>query len=437
MRTAPTENAAPPPTQIRSFVFAGLAVVACTFGGLAVWSVTAPLSSAVLAAGSVVVDSNRKAVQHLEGGTVKSIRVRDGDRVTAGQLLVELDDKRLLADLTNLQALAWINAAERARLAAERRGAGNVVFPPKLLKGAEPEKRIALAHQRAFFAKRQVALASQKAALASDRERAEVLIVGLQRQIEYQRKRVELTREELRNSTELAGKGYTAPQRVREVERALAEFLLFEEELRTKLEEARKQAEYSVLEMRRIADKFAEDVENERQSAEKERYRLAERLQDVSEQLERLRVVAPVAGRVVNLSLHTVGGVVPPRATLLEIVPEDDALVIDARVRPLDVEGLEPGMPVEIRFPGLRSKMLPRLQGRLAMISADLLSGGIGSPPYFEARVRVDDGALRTVGRENLRPGLPVEVMIVKNSRTVLEYLLGPLGDFASRAMRE
>jgi HlyD family type I secretion membrane fusion protein len=433
-------GAAPaPPTGIRWLALAGLAVLAGTFGGLALWSATMPLSSAAVAPGSVVVDSNRKAVQHLEGGTVKAIRVKEGDRVAAGQLLVELDNARVATVLAALEPLVLINAAQRARLAAERRGEGEIVFPAELLGGGGADRQAILEDQRAFLAKRRAALDSARARLAGEREQALALAQGLDRQAEFQRSSVELTQQELGNNEKLAAKGSSSQQRVREVRRALAQFLREEEDLRTQAEEQRRKAEASALEIRRVEDEFAERVETELQAAERERYQLAQRLGQAHEELDRLRVVAPVTGTVVNLVVHTVNGVVAPQATLLEIVPADDPLVIEARVRPVDIEGLEPGMPVEVRFPGLRDKRLPRLQGRLETVSADLVTdgGSTGASPYFRARARVGDDALRVVGRENLRPGMPVEIMIIKGSRTVVEYLLGQAGDFLAHAMRE
>jgi HlyD family type I secretion membrane fusion protein len=415
---------------------AGAMVLVIAFGGLAAWSAAAPLSSAAIAAGSIVVDSNRKTVQHLEGGIVKSILVRDGDHVSEGQLLLELDDRQLSSDLATITPLLWINSARLARLNAERQGSEDIVFPSDLERAADSAARSIIVDQRMVFTKRRAALKSKLDALMNQRDQAEATIWGLQRRLGGQQERVRLTEEERRGIASLAAKGNAPRQRLLELDRALAELRSEEADLEARLAETRKRAEYYTLDAKRLADTFAETVEAELEVTNKERYELLERLQKIKEQLERTKIVAPVAGTVVNRSVHTIGGVVAPGAPLLEVVPRTDTLVIEAHVRPLDIEGLKPGMPVEVRFPGLKSQLLPRLSGKLVTLSADRLVDSVGTS-YFAARVRVADDALRNLGEQNLRPGVPVEVMIVKRSQTLVEYLMSPLLDVFARAMRE
>lgn len=426
-----------PPTSLWPLALAGLVVILLIVGGFTTWSVAAPLSSAAVASGTVVVDSNRKVVQHLEGGTVKSILVKDGDRVTAGQLLIELDNVRQLTVLANLQPRAHVNAAVRARLMAERQGAEDIQFPRELLEATEKNQQSIVFDQQKLFAARRAALDSRRAVLVNQREQAEVLIAGLKRRIENQHQRLGFTQVELDNNIKLAERGHGPKQRVLELRRAMAELESEEADLQTKLGEARMQVQYSLLEIQRAENSFAEDVEIELQKVRQENYDLIKGVKDINEQLGRLKVTAPVSGTVVNRAVHTIGGVVAPGATLLEIVPGDDPLVIEARVETTDVEGLEVGMPVEIRFPGLTDKRLQRLHGELVNLSPDRLVDETGTWSYFAARVRVDDESLQAVGRENLRPGMPVNVMLVKRSRTVIGYLMDPLDDFVSRAMRE
>jgi HlyD family type I secretion membrane fusion protein len=433
-----TSGEAPPvPTKLFPIVLVGLGVMTFTLGGLAAWSYLAPLSSAAMAPGVVVVASNRKAIQHLEGGTIKAILVNDGDRVAAGQLLVQLDDARLSADLAALKPLIQMNWAVRARLMAERRGSAEIEFPPDATGSTDPNQLAILDDQRKLFAARRSALDSARASLVNQREQAEVQIAGLQSQIESLENRFHSTEEELNGIDKLAKKGFSPRKRVMEYGRALEEIKGEQAKLRAMMGEKIKQAELSTLEIRRITDLNAQDVETEFQKVETERHKLSQGMLKLNEQLDRLRVVAPVAGTVVNRAVHTIGGVVASGDTLLEIVPEGDPLLIEARVRPTDVEGLEIGMPVEIRFPGLQERLLPRLHGRLLTLSADLAVDGNGKTSYYLARAEVDDEALRLLGRQNLRPGMPVDIMLIKESRTVVQYLLGPLGDFLSRAMRE
>jgi HlyD family type I secretion membrane fusion protein len=432
-----TIEAPPVPTRLSTIVLAGLGIMALVFGGLAAWSFFAPLSSAAVAPGVVVVASNRKAIQHEKGGTIKAILVQDGDRVAAGQLLVQLDDAQLATSLATLKPLVQMNAAARARLMAESRGDAEITFPADAVSSTDPDQLAILDHQRRLFTSRRSALDSARASLANEREQAEAQIAGLRDQIASQQTRLLLTEKERDDTAKLVKKGVYGKQRLVNFDRAVEELRALQAELQATLAKTVKQAERSELEIRRITDAFARDVETELQIVETDRYKLNESMGQLNKQLERLKVVAPVAGTVVNRSVHTVGGVVAAGAVLLEIVPEDDPLVIEARVEPMDVEGLEIDMSVEIQFPGLQDRLLPRLHGRLAKLSADLLVDGSRGTSYYVARAQVDDDALRIVGRQNLRPGMPVQIMLVKKSRTVMQYLLGPLESFFSRAMRE
>jgi HlyD family type I secretion membrane fusion protein len=434
---ATSKEAPPVPTRLSTVVLMGLGVMAFVFGGLAAWSFLAPLSSAAVAPGIVVVASSRKAVQPAEGGTIKAILVENGDRVAAGQLLVQLDDAQLSTSLATLKRLVQMNAAARARLMAESRGDAEIAFPADAVDSTDPDQLAILDHQRRIFTTRRSALDSARASLVNEREQAEAQITGLRSQIESQQTRLLLTEEERAGVAKLVQKGVYGKQRVVNFDRAVEELRAQLAELRATLAKTAKQAERSRLEIQRITDASARDVEAELQIAETDRYKLSESMGQLNEQLERLKVVAPVAGTVVNRSVHTIGGVVATGAVLLEIVPEDDPLVIEARVEPMDVEGLEIGMPVEIQFPGLRNRLLPRLHGRLVTLSADLLVDASRGTSYYVARAQVDDEALRIVGRGNLRPGMPVQLMLIKKSRTVVQYLLGPLESFFSRAMRE
>lgn len=426
-----------PPIKLMPSSVLGLLVVLGTFGGLTVWSVFAPLSSAAIAPGLIVVDSNRKTIQHLEGGIIKKIHVRDGDKVAVGQVLIELDDSQLLAEASTLRPRIQMNIAQNARLMVERHGGRDIDFPRDLLESQDETVQSILADQRMVFIKRRAALDSKRATLLNQRQQAEAAITGFQSRLENQRLRISLTEEELRGVASLAAKGNSPKRRVLELNRALAELKSEEAELQAKLAEVHKRAEFESLEVTRLTDAFAEAVETELQVVQNERYQLAERMQKIDEQLKRAKVMAPVDGTVVNQVVHTVGGVVTAGAVLLEIVPKADSLVIEARVRPLDVEDLQVGMPVEVRFPGLQGKLLPRLRGQLITLSADLLVDDREGTSYFAARARVTDEALRHLGEQNLRPGMPVEVMLVKRSRTVAEYLLSPLQDFLAHAMRE
>lgn len=425
------------PVRLSRTALMGLVVILVTFGGLVAWSTLAPLSSAAVAHGSVVVDSNRKDVQHLEGGTVKTILARDGDHVGAGQVVIELSDSRITANLEALKSLMLINQAQRARLRAERDDAAEITFPEELTSRNSPTVRTILADQRQLFQARRTAFESRRASLINQRDQSDALEQGLKERIKAQQERIALTRQELVGIASLAAKGYAPTRRVLELNRAIAELEGELADLQSRDVGALKDSQHAMLEVQRIDDDFQEGVESDLQANAKDRYELIQRIQTLSEQLTRLKVTAPVAGTVVGSTVHTVGGVIAPGATLMEIVPEDDPLVVEARVRPVDIEDLALGMPAELRFPGLESRLLPQLKGEIINISADQIQDAERGGAYFAVRVKVDDQSLKLLGTTNLRPGMPVDVMLIKQQRTVVQYLLGPLGDFLSRAMRE
>lgn len=434
MTPAP-DAAAPFPVRLHRLTLAGLVILLGSFGSLAAWSVLAPLSSAVQAPGAIVVASNRKIVQHLEGGTIKTILVNDGDQVQRGQILMELDDARLASSLSTTLPLILINEAIKARLIAERRGDPEIDFGP--VDKNNPLQSSIMDDQRRIFAARREARATLRATLINKHEQALVQIEGLREQIRSEERRLRLTEEELEGIDSLIKRQNAPKRRGLELNRALEEVRGKLAELRAKLAETEKQAEYYKLEIERVETSFLEEVEAQLQTKEEERYTLRERVEELQEQIGRLKIVAPVSGVVVNRAVHTVGGVIAPGAPLLEIVPGGDPLQVEARVRPMDVEGLAVGMPVEVRFPGLKEKLLPRLQGSLAHLSADLVTDRNNGAGYFVARIDLDDKARDLVGSNNIRPGVPVEVMLLKQSRTVLEYFFGTLYQFFVHAMRE
>jgi HlyD family type I secretion membrane fusion protein len=425
------------PLATTGLILVSIAIVLLTFGVLATWSLLAPLSSAVIAAGAIVVDGSRKAVQHPDGGVISAIHVRDGDRVEAGQILVELDDSKLASMLATLQPLLEMTLAQRARLLAERRGRDEIDFPSELLQSTTSTAAMIVADQRRMFLARRAALESRRAALLNRRLQSQATATGLEKQIASQQERLRLTRVELEGTAKLAGKGYAPERRVLELNRAMAELESELAALEARHAEVSREAEFSTVEITRIENSFLENVETELQTVEKERYDLLERTRTIKDQIKRLKIRAPVAGTVVKSAVHTVSGVLMPGVTLLELVPAEEPLVIDAQVRPVDVDGLRVGLAAEIRFPSDTDRLLPKLHGRVLTISADRLVDPLQGTAYFAAQLTVDPDSIRLFGRDRLRPGLPVEVLLLKGERTLFDYLFSPVRDIFARAMLE
>jgi HlyD family type I secretion membrane fusion protein len=429
-RAAPTPAAEPPyPTSCKGSIAFGWTIIAIVFGGFGTWASLAPLSSAAIAPGTVVVDSSRKSLQHLEGGVIREILVRDGDVVEAGEILLRLDGANVRAAMGSLQPMLATNRAYQARLRAERNGEGEFSFPDELLLEAKADIATAqiLGGQKRIFETRRNALIGEKALNANRLAQSRQRLEGLERQRGVKERGLAILREELATQEALLSKGYATRKSVASAERSLQQLESEYTELQSKVEEAKMLVQRYELEETQIDKNFVEQVENELYDAEKEYYQLIERMRAIQDQYARLDIRAPVSGVVVNMKVHTVGGVIAPGNPILDIVPQNDKLMIEAQVRPSDVDGVRAGLAADVRFPAFDGTDTPRLQGTVTLVSADRLTNASNGTPYFLARVEVDEGDLIQLKGLSLVPGMPAEVLINKSERTLLNYLLSPI----------
>jgi HlyD family type I secretion membrane fusion protein len=435
---APCPVEAPYPTNCKRTLAFGWIVIGITFGGFGTWAAVAPLSSAAIAPGTVVVDSNRKSVQHLEGGVIREILVRDGDSVEASQVLLRLDGANIRAAIASLQPMLATNQAYKARLLAERDGLEEIIFTGDLAAEAETNTASAqiLAGQRRIFETRVNALAGERALNANRLAQSRQRLEGLERQFEVKQREMALMREELSDQQTLLSSGFTTKRRVASAERTVQQLESEYADLQSKIEEAKVLVERYELEDQQIDKNFVEQVENELYSVDHESYQLLERMRSIQDQHVRLDVRAPVSGVVVNMVAHTVGGVVAPGSPILDIVPKNDKLMIEAQVRPADIDGVKSGLLADVRFPAFNSTDIPRLTGSVTRVSADRLTNTSGAP-YFLVRVQVSESELARLGGLSLIPGMPAEILIKKSDRTLLQYLLSPVIHGIWTAFRE
>jgi HlyD family type I secretion membrane fusion protein len=426
------------PTSCRRTLTVGWIVIGVLFGGFGTWAVLAPLSSAAIAPGTVVVDSNRKSVQHLEGGVIREILVRDGDLVEAGQVLLRLDGANVRAALASLRPMLTTNEAYKSRLLAERDGLVEIPFPDDLVAEAKTNAATAqiLAGQRRVFETRHHTLGGERSLnrnrLAQSRQKLE----GLVRQLDVKNRELALMSNELADYAILLKKGFTTKSRFASAQRTIQQLEFEQADMQSKVEEGKVLVERYELEENQLNKNFIEQVENELYKVEQESYQLLERLRAIQDQHSRLDVRAPVSGVVVSMVAHTVGGVISPGSAILDIVPRNDQLMIEAQVRPSDIDGVKAGLVADLRFPGFNSTEVPRLTGMVTRVSADRLTAGSGTP-YFLVRVQVSDSELTRLGGLSLVPGMPAEVLIKKSERTLFEYLLTPIMYAAWTAFRE
>lgn len=417
---------------------AGFGVLVLGLLLIGVWMVLAPLSGAVIAPGFVKLDMNRKVVQHQEGGIVKSILVRDGESVRQGQVLVVIDDVRLDATLDLLRTQHDGERAKAARLEAERAFLPGVAFPAELAaRGTEPKVAELISRETALFRARREALDSQVAVLRKQIRQTEDEARALDKQIAAEERALASQKEELALNQQLAKQGFVQKTRLMGLERAVAEYEARLEEHRAELAKTRQRA--SELELRVLAQRngYVQAATDELKEASTRLFDLEERLRPSKDASDRQRITSPIAGVVVGQRVFTPGAVVGPREVLMEIVPEDQNLIVEARIRPEDINHVRPGSAAEVRLTAYQQRTTPLVAGSVNYVSADRMTDTQTGAPYYVVQIDVPPDALEIAGNLRMQAGMPAEVYIRTDSRTAFDYLVAPVTAYLRRGMRE
>jgi epimerase transport system membrane fusion protein len=428
----------PPVDSARGSIIIGVAVIALFFGVLGGWASVAPLNSAVVANAFVKVEGNRKSVEHLDGGIVQSIRVREGNRVAEGDVLVVLDETPLRAEVDVLdQQYALLRAIE-ARLNAERDGREGVEFPADLVdRLSEPWVAAAASGQRLEFANRRTAIEGQRQVIRQRVAQLESTIIGAEAQkLSFQEQVASIVAERV-GLTELFNKGLLDRSRLLQLDRA-------ESALRGQIGQADAdiaRARKAIVENTNQIDQFAKDQASEVAATLRETQSklldVAPRLRTARAALDRTIIRAPYSGTVVGLSVFSVGGVVARGQRILDIVPDGTPLVVEAQVAVADIAEVHPGAIAEVHFSAYKQRLLPIIHGTVTTISADRLTDERTGFAYYAASVEIDPRELAGSPEVQLYPGMPVTVMIPTGARTALAYLVAPLAESFDRAFRQ
>jgi HlyD family secretion protein len=399
----------------------------------------APLESAAVAAGSVVSESSRKTVQHLEGGIISAILVHDGDQVTAGQTLIRLDDTKARTTLLALRGQLWDAKAREARLIAERDGAATIDFPADLLaQQSEPAVAAALAGQQKIFDARRSLVESKTAAIGERINQVHEEINGHQAEVVALEKRVALLQEEVGGVKQLVASGLERKSRLLQLERDLADADGKRGDTLAQIARAKQTIAEAEIDILSLQNDRQKDVADELRETQKKGHELAEQVQAAADVLARDDVKAPENGIITDLRVHTPGGVISPGEALLDLVPEADRLVVEVQVRPEDIDRVREGLPAQVRLLPYKQRRTPLLNARVIYVSADRLVDKRTERSYYTAKLRIDEKELAALGGEvKMVPGMPSEAMIQTGETTVAAYALSPILDSFHRAFRE
>jgi HlyD family secretion protein len=423
---------------IHRHIIVGCAVVAFLAIGLGGWASTAEISGALIAQGSLVVDSNVKKVQHPTGGVVGEVRVREGDHVQAGDILVRLDETVTHANLAIVTKGLTELYARRARLAAERDGADSVPVPKELANRVDdPDVEEALSSERKLFELRRKSRMGQKDQLQQRIKQLNEQISGLTAQQDAKAKEMSLIDQELQGVRDLWAKNLVQINRLTSLEREAARLQGERGQLIASAAEAKGKIVETQLQIIQVDQELSSDVAKELRETDSKIGEYVERKVTAEDQLRRTDLRAPQDGVVFQSTVNTVGGVITAGDPVMLIVPAADNLLVEAKVDPKDIDQVQFGQPVVLRFSAFNMRTTPELNGKVVRISADTTTDQRTGQSYYLVRIAMTADQIGRLGDVKMTPGMPVEAFIQTGDRTMISYLVKPLRDQLMRSFRE
>ncbi|WP_286510779.1 HlyD family type I secretion periplasmic adaptor subunit [Variovorax davisae] len=420
----------------------GFAVVAAIFGCLGLWAALAPLSSAAIGTGVISVEMYRKTVQHLEGGIVREIKVRDGQLVSAGEVLVTLEDTQPKAEVEGLRGQLFALLAREARLVAQRDSHSQVAFPKDLADARrDPRADDAMQVQLQTFLVRKQSHEGEVTLYQRQIQQLRAKASGLAAQKKSRDSLVASYESERVDFEALVKQGYAERQRVREMERNVAQTQGEQGSLVADLAATEFQVSEIQVKILQLGKELQREVAKELAEVQSELSTIREKVRALDDMVSRTVVRAPEAGMVLGMTVHTLGAVIRPGERILDIVPQNAKLVVEAQLSPQDIDQVRIDQLAEVRFPAFKQRDLPRIDGRLISVSGDRLFDDTEGRkvPYYLARVEIAPESLQALAqsRFELVPGMPAEILIYTGERTFLNYLIAPLTDTVARSFRQ
>jgi len=401
------------------------------------WANFVYLSSAIIVNGFVKVDTNKKKIQHLEGGIVKSISVKDGELVKVGDTLIELDTVQAKASLAVINSALYAKQLSKIRLVAEMRKSKHIDFTVVEPGEYIDQKKHYLDTQHSLFEARQLVQLSQQKIIAQQIEHLHSKIKGLDAQKRANTKQINISKDEVAELKRLRKRGLVDKSRVLQLDRDLANLQGQQGDLIARVAITLSSIDEKKLEIIQLNRNFHENVVDQLQEVEQKIMDLKERQIAAKHTLTHMRIIAPVNGVVVGLQLHTVNGVIGPGQVLMEIVPQGEQLIIEGKLSPTEIDNLSVGLNARVKFSGLKHRTTSELNGKVKYVSADSFNDERTGEVYFIVKIEVGEQEVIKLGDQALLPGMPAEVFIQTGERTPLQYLLQPLSDNLDRAWRE
>ena len=417
----------------------GVLVLMLGFGGFVAWAAFAPLDAGIHASGQVKVADNRKTIQHLTGGIVDKILVKEGQQVHQGQVLVEMNATRAQSEQGVVIAQYIAARTVEARLLAERDNLSAIKFDPELEKRFAGDARLAeaMALQVRLFHTRKESLRSEINILRENLAASESQLKGM---LKVQQSRIEqrgFLDKELEGVRALAKEGYVPRNRMFELERSAAELAGAIAEDYANVGRTRNQIAELKLRILQRTQEQQKEVQSQLTDIQKEATALADRLGAIDYEVSKTLIRSPINGSVVGLRIHTVGGIIRGGAPLMDVVPVGDPLLVEARVPVQAIDKIYPNLPVEISFPAFSHAQTPNIPGKVLTISADSLTDEATHQSYYLAQIQVTPEGMTKLSQNHVRPGMPADVVIKTGERTMLNYLIKPLSQRLNASFKE
>jgi len=427
-----------PPSDLGHAGRIGLWALGIGFGGFLLWAALAPLDEGVPSQGHVAIDTKRKSVQHLSGGIIKEVLVGEGDQVKEGQLLIKLDDVAAKANFESIRQRYLGLRAMQGRLLAEQSGQNVITFHPDLVAAAgDPLIKLQMMNQEQLLRSRKAGLQADVQSIQESIQGQQGLSMAYESMMVSRRNQFSLLNEELTNTRGLVKEGYVPRNRQLELERQISESSTSMAELQGNTVRAKS----SMAELRQRAisrqQEYRKEVETQLADVTREVLSDAGKFRALQDDLTRTEIRSPAAGQVVSLAAQSIGGVIGPGQKVLDVVPANESLLLETRVLPHLIDSVQAGMPVDVRFSSFAHSPQLVVQGKLVSVSGDLLTDPQTGAGYYLARVAVTQEGLKKLGKRQMQPGMPVEVIFRTGERSLLTYLLHPLTKRIAASMNE